>query len=100
MYESIQINVWKEKVFPILIGLNEDINNSFLLYSVFYHEELTVSLLENVLFHSESVTSMEDVVVDLIDYTVDNVTALLYSKHQDSSLQNYKSVFLFIFFFT
>ena len=63
--------------------MNEEPTNTFILFSVFYHEELAVSLLENVLFHSESIEIMDDCVLDLIDYAVNNITVLLYGENED-----------------
>jgi len=51
-----------------------------MLYSVLYHEVVTVSLLENILFHCESAETMDDTVIDLIDYAVQRVTMLLDEK--------------------
>ncbi|XP_066590949.1 zinc finger MYND domain-containing protein 10 isoform X2 [Prorops nasuta] len=77
IYEAIQIDVWKHKVFPILIEINEELKNTFLLFSVFYHENIAISLLENVLFHSDSVETMDDTVLDLIDYAVKYIISIL-----------------------
>lgn len=79
IHEAISISVWKEKVFPTLVNENE-LNNTFLLYSVLYHEETAVSLLESVLYHSDSIESINDSVIDLIDYSVEYVTKLLFSQ--------------------
>lgn len=48
-----------------------------MLFSVLYHEVILVSLLENTLFHNESAQSVDDTVIDLIDYAVQHVTMLL-----------------------
>lgn len=48
-----------------------------MLYTVFYHEDIAVSLLENVLFHCESAETINDSALDLVDYTVKNVSLLL-----------------------
>lgn len=52
----------------------------FMLYSVLYHEVIVVSLLENILFHCEGAQMVDDLVIDLIDYTVQCVTMLLDEK--------------------
>ena len=62
-----------------MVRENDEPTNSFLLFSVFYHEEITISLLENVLFHCESIETMDDTVIDLIDYAVFYVTKIIYS---------------------
>ncbi|XP_077281435.1 zinc finger MYND-type containing 10 [Temnothorax americanus] len=80
VYEAIQIDIWKHKVFPLLIDLNDEPTNTFMLYSVLYHEVIVVSLLENILFHCEGAQTVDDMVIDLIDYTVQRVTTLLDGK--------------------
>ncbi|OAD60114.1 Zinc finger MYND domain-containing protein 10 [Eufriesea mexicana] len=77
IYEAIQIDIWKHKVFPLLIEMNEEPKNTFMFYTIFYHEDIAVSLLENVLFHCESAETMNDSVLDLVDYSVKSVSLLL-----------------------
>nr|XP_033206154.1 zinc finger MYND domain-containing protein 10 [Bombus vancouverensis nearcticus] len=77
IYEAIQIDIWKHKVFPLLIEINEEPKNTFMLYTVFYHEDIAVSLLENVLFHCESAETINDSALDLVDYAVKSVSLLL-----------------------
>ncbi|KYN22188.1 Zinc finger MYND domain-containing protein 10 [Trachymyrmex cornetzi] len=80
VYEAIQIDIWKHKVFPLLIDFNGEPIYTFMLFSIFYHEVIAVSLLENVLFHCESAQTLDDTVIDLIDYTIQHVTMLLDGK--------------------
>lgn len=54
-------------------------SNTFIMFSVLYHEELAVSLLESTLFHSDSIEAMEDKIIDLIDYAVSYLTMIIYS---------------------
>ncbi|CAL7944864.1 unnamed protein product [Xylocopa violacea] len=77
IYEAIQIDIWKHKVFPLLIEMNKEPKNSFMLYTIFYHEDIAVSLLENVLFHCESAETINDSIIDLVDYSVKSVSLLL-----------------------
>lgn len=42
-----------------------------------YHEAISVSLLEIVLFHSSSCEALEDSALDLLEYSVDIVTQML-----------------------
>ncbi|XP_063983250.1 zinc finger MYND domain-containing protein 10 [Diachasmimorpha longicaudata] len=82
IYEAIQISLWKETVFPVMIGAKGEPSNTFMMYSVFYHESIVVSLLENIVFHSDSVETLEDSALDLIDYTVSKVTDLIFSEKE------------------
>lgn len=59
-----------------------------MLFSVLYHEVIAASLLENVLFHCESAQTLDDTVIDLIDYAVQRVTILL----DEKSLEIYESL--------
>ncbi|EFN80765.1 Zinc finger MYND domain-containing protein 10, partial [Harpegnathos saltator] len=88
IHEVIQIDIWKHKVFPLLIDLNGEPSNTFMLFSVLYHEVVAASLLENILFHYESVQMLDDTVIDLIDYSVQRVTMLL----DEKSLEIYESL--------
>ncbi|RLU18456.1 hypothetical protein DMN91_008813 [Ooceraea biroi] len=88
IYEAIQIDVWKHKAFPHLIVLNGEPSSTFMLFSVLYHEVVVVSLLENILFHCESAETLDDTVIDLIDYAVQRVMMLLNEK----SLEIYENV--------
>nr|XP_031838964.1 zinc finger MYND domain-containing protein 10 isoform X1 [Nomia melanderi] len=77
IYEAIQIDVWKHKVFPLLLNINSEPQNTFMLFTIFYHENMAVSLLENVLFHCESAETIDDTVLDLVDFAVKCVIELL-----------------------
>ncbi|KAL6255736.1 hypothetical protein P5V15_012980 [Pogonomyrmex californicus] len=77
VHEAIQINIWKHKVFPLLINLNGEPTNTFMLFSVLYHEVIAVSLLENILFHCKSAQTIDDTVIDLIDYGIQYITTLV-----------------------
>lgn len=65
---------------PLLIDLNGEPSNTFLLFSVLYHEVVAISLLENVLFHCESARTTDDTAIDLVDYAVQRVITLLDEK--------------------
>ncbi|XP_057328442.1 zinc finger MYND domain-containing protein 10 [Microplitis mediator] len=82
IYEAIQISVWKLKIFPRLDNGQEP-SNTFMLYSVFYHETIAVSLMENILYHCDSVESLDDSALDLIDYAVDYITGIIFDKDPD-----------------
>lgn len=77
IYEAIQIDIWKHKVFPLLVEMNEEPKNTFMLFTIFYHEDIAVSLLENVLFHCESAETLNDSILDLVDYAVKSVSLLI-----------------------
>lgn len=59
------------------MNISQEPENTFMLFSIFYHEDIAVSILENVLFHSDSAESMNEEVLDLIDYAVERVINLI-----------------------
>ncbi|KAM4588822.1 zinc finger MYND domain-containing protein 10 [Odontesthes bonariensis] len=69
IYEMILVEVWKQKVFPILCQL-QDFNpkNTFHLYMVIHHEVTIINLLETVMFHKDSCEAAADSLLDLVDY--------------------------------
>ncbi|XP_034943955.1 zinc finger MYND domain-containing protein 10 [Chelonus insularis] len=80
IHEAIQISIWKQKIFPYLIESNKELSNTFMIYSILYHENIAVSLMENILFHSDSIESMDDSTLDLIDYAVSYLTSIIFPK--------------------
>ncbi|CAB3229726.1 unnamed protein product [Arctia plantaginis] len=77
VYEAICIQVWRLKIFPQIMKLEPAPANTFGIYMVLYHEAATVGLLETVLFHEDGANCISDVVVDLLNYVADQLTALL-----------------------
>ncbi|XP_028751119.1 zinc finger MYND domain-containing protein 10 isoform X3 [Peromyscus leucopus] len=67
--ELIAVEMWKQKVFPVLCKL-EDFKpqNTFPIYMVVHHEASIINLLETVFFHKEVCESADDKVLDLVDY--------------------------------
>ncbi|KAJ1519303.1 hypothetical protein ONE63_004602 [Megalurothrips usitatus] len=68
VHEAICISVWREKVLPELLSIEEEFKDTFLLYTVLFHEATAVGLLETVLFHCDSCEALGDTAVDLLDY--------------------------------
>lgn len=91
IHEAIQISVWKKKVYHHLIDNNDQPTNTFMLYSVLYHENISVSLLENILYHCDSVESLDDSALDLVDYAVDYITRLVFQK-KDKLTESSKNI--------
>ncbi|XP_067319723.1 zinc finger MYND domain-containing protein 10 isoform X2 [Anolis sagrei] len=75
--ELITVEIWKQKIFPILCRL-EDFKpkSTFPIYLVLRHEASVINLLETVFFHKEICESAEDTVLDLIDYSHRKLTLL------------------------
>ncbi|XP_001378645.2 zinc finger MYND domain-containing protein 10 isoform X2 [Monodelphis domestica] len=86
--ELISVEMWKQKVFPVLCKL-EDFkpHNTFPIYMVVHHEASIINLLETVFFHKEVCDSAEDSILDLIDYCHRKLTMLVaYNNSSGSSL--------------
>ncbi|CAH0403026.1 unnamed protein product [Chilo suppressalis] len=77
VYEAICIQVWRLKIYPQIMKLEPAPVNTFGIYMVLYHEAAAVGLLETVLFHEDGAQCVSDVMIDLLDYAVDQLTALL-----------------------
>uniref|UniRef100_A0A2I2ZT25 Zinc finger MYND-type containing 10 n=1 Tax=Gorilla gorilla gorilla TaxID=9595 RepID=A0A2I2ZT25_GORGO len=76
--ELIAVEMWKQKVFPVLCRV-EDFKppNTFPIYMVVHHEASIINLLETVFFHKEACESAEDTVLDLVDYCHRKLTLLV-----------------------
>ncbi|XP_007550430.1 zinc finger MYND domain-containing protein 10 isoform X1 [Poecilia formosa] len=77
VHEMILVEVWKQKVFPILCQL-QDFNpkSTFHLYMVIHHEATIINLLETILFHKDSCEAADDSLLDLVDYCHRKLTLL------------------------
>ncbi|OWR42439.1 zinc finger MYND domain-containing protein 10 [Danaus plexippus plexippus] len=77
VYEVICIQVWRLKIYPQIMKLEPAPANTFGIYMVLYHEAAAVGLLETVLFHEDGAQCISEVVIDLLNYSVDQLTALV-----------------------
>ncbi|KAL1488056.1 hypothetical protein ABEB36_015425 [Hypothenemus hampei] len=83
VHEAICINIWKFKVLPRLLKLEPQPESTFIAYSILYHEGVSVSLLELVMFHANCCEALEDSSLDLLDYACGTVSQLLSVKPTD-----------------
>ncbi|XP_034825990.1 zinc finger MYND domain-containing protein 10 isoform X1 [Maniola hyperantus] len=77
VHEAICIQVWRLKIYPQIMKLEPAPANTFGIYMVLYHEAAAVGLLETVLFHEDGAQCISEVVIDLLHYAVDQLTALV-----------------------
>ncbi|XP_068625210.1 zinc finger MYND domain-containing protein 10 [Battus philenor] len=77
VHEAICIQVWRLKIYPQMLKLEPAPSNTFGIYMVLYHEAAAVGLLETVLFHEDGVQCISDVVIDLLQYSVEQLTSLI-----------------------
>ncbi|KAK6318887.1 hypothetical protein J4Q44_G00100980 [Coregonus suidteri] len=64
----ILVELWKQKVFPVLCQL-QDFNpkSTFPMYMI-HHEATIINLLETIMFHKDSCEAADDSVLDMVDY--------------------------------
>lgn len=77
IHEAYCILVWRYKVYPKILPKASEFNGNFLLYSILFHEANVVSFLETLLYYQEPCETLEDYVLDLIDYCVQGITYLI-----------------------
>eukprot|EP00003_Mantamonas_plastica_P012728 TRINITY_DN2269_c2_g1_i1.p1 TRINITY_DN2269_c2_g1~~TRINITY_DN2269_c2_g1_i1.p1 ORF type:complete len:332 (+),score=91.61 TRINITY_DN2269_c2_g1_i1:39-998(+) len=67
VHELLAIELWKHKVWD---QVKEKMAKSVFLipYTLLYHEAVIINLLEVIMFHQESHESLDDSVIELVDY--------------------------------
>lgn len=87
VHEMILVEVWKQKVFPILCQL-QDFNpkSTFHLYMLIHHEATIINLLETILFHEDSCEAADDSLLDLVDYCHRKLTLLASEATKDCAV--------------
>lgn len=78
VHEAYCILVWRTKVLPRILSIDQQQSNAnFIFYTVLYHEAMAVSLLEMCLYHEDGCEALCDSSMDLIDYCAHAVTQLI-----------------------
>jgi predicted Zn-ribbon and HTH transcriptional regulator len=75
IYDLLVSETWRRKVFP-LIKSKITQGNSLRVYLMLYHEVTIVNLLELVLYNKNACTSVDEKMLDLVDYCARKVTFL------------------------
>ncbi|CAH8575489.1 unnamed protein product [Schistosoma turkestanicum] len=68
VHDLIMVELWKQKVFKLLLSDKEEPTSAFPLYTIIYHELLVANLLETVTYHNDAVETLGDSVTDLGDW--------------------------------
>eukprot|EP00043_Microstomoeca_roanoka_P013991 m.137748 g.137748 ORF g.137748 m.137748 type:complete len:450 (+) comp15900_c0_seq4:102-1451(+) len=68
VYELVTMEVWREKVKPLLEAMNYAKDSTMTPYIVQYHEATVVNLLEALMFFRDFCEAIADNVIDIIDY--------------------------------
>ncbi|EFA06630.2 Zinc finger MYND domain-containing protein 10 homolog-like Protein [Tribolium castaneum] len=77
VHEAVLINIWKHKVLPQMLKLDPNPQNTFMGYTILYHEAVCVALLELVMYHGNCCDSLGDFSGDLLDYACGTTSQLL-----------------------
>ncbi|EDW19160.1 zinc finger MYND domain-containing protein 10 homolog [Drosophila mojavensis] len=75
--EAYCVNLWKSRVLPHLLEIDPNPQATFLIYTVLYHEAAVVALLDLCLYHPSGCESLQDSVLDLIDYAAQGVAQVI-----------------------
>lgn len=85
VHEAILINIWRYKILPHILRLEPNPPNTFIAYSVLYHEAVCVALLELVMYHANCAESLSDQAIDLLDYACGLAAQLLVIERLEES---------------
>ncbi|KAH8405336.1 hypothetical protein KR222_005806 [Zaprionus bogoriensis] len=77
IHEAYCVNLWKSRVLPHLLEIDPNPQATFLIYTVLYHEAAVVALLDLCLYHPSGCESLQDSVLDLIDYCAQGVAQVI-----------------------
>lgn len=76
VHEIIAVQLWRSKVLPRLLAIEEQPAATFALYTVLFHEATALSLVECVLFHQDGCQALNETCLDLIDYCANGLAQL------------------------
>nr|CAH8869646.1 unnamed protein product [Trichobilharzia regenti] len=62
------VELWKQKVFEVILSKKEEPSTAFPLYTIIYHELVLANLLETVTYHSDTVETFGDSITDMCDW--------------------------------
>ncbi|XP_060655003.1 zinc finger MYND domain-containing protein 10 homolog [Drosophila nasuta] len=77
IHEAYCVNLWKSRVLPHLLEIDPNPQATFLIYTALYHEAAAVALLDLCLYHPSGCESLQDSVLDLIDYCAQSVAQVI-----------------------
>lgn len=85
VHEVILIHLWKHKILNHLLDIIPNPENTFVAYTVLYHEAVCVALLELILYHSGAAEALQESAADLLEYGYDAVCQLLITTIEDAT---------------
>lgn len=75
IHELLVIQIWKEKIYPLLFDSLAGRNN-IRLYFILYHEATLVNLLEVLLYHKHICESIHENMIEIVDYVASKILRL------------------------
>ncbi|CAG7727209.1 unnamed protein product [Allacma fusca] len=75
VHDLVLVELWRALIFPKL--LKENPQCSFSIHAILHHEATCINLIETVLYHEDAAESLEDSVLDIIDYCSHALNTLL-----------------------
>ncbi|KAH8364834.1 hypothetical protein KR084_012317 [Drosophila pseudotakahashii] len=77
IHEAYCVTLWKTRVLPLLLEIDPNPQATFLIYTVLYHEAALVALLDVCLYHPSGCETLQESVLDLIDYCAQAVSQVI-----------------------
>lgn len=86
IHELVVSELWRNKVFPLILESEFNPGTTLPIYMVLFHEVTLISLLETIMFYRESCESAEDSVLDLVDFCHRQVANLIARESYDEKV--------------
>ncbi|XP_017109543.2 zinc finger MYND domain-containing protein 10 homolog [Drosophila bipectinata] len=77
IHEAYCVTLWKTRVLPHLLEIDPNPQATFLIYTVLYHEAAVVALLDVCLYHPSGCETLQESVLDLVDYCAQAVAQVI-----------------------
>nr|XP_016925736.2 zinc finger MYND domain-containing protein 10 homolog [Drosophila suzukii] len=77
IHEAYCVTMWKTRVLPHILEIDPNPQATFLIYTVLYHEAALVALLDVCLYHPSGCETLQESVLDLIDYCAQAVSQVI-----------------------
>lgn len=68
---------------PELLKLEPNPEKTFIVYTILFHEGISVALLELAMYHASCAETLDDSALDLLDYICGTISQLLVVKNEE-----------------
>eukprot|EP00128_Syssomonas_multiformis_P018226 Colp12_sorted_trinity150504_noHs@13782 len=76
VHELLTIEIWKQKVLPLILEMKFPTDSAIRPSLIVHHEATLLNLLQTVLYNKDACDSLGDTVLDILDYCVRRITKL------------------------